>query len=383
MNNLVKKAEQVLTEKELNYFRVMAGQYQVLFLKGRPGVAKSAIAKSIADKLNMTYIDLRLPTKDEVDLGVYPVIVQEKYKDENGNTLSIPVVNHGLPDWAWMTRDKSRNFMINFEELNRASQGVRDAALGILLERRVGHNFVFGDNVYMVATGNLGQEDGTTVDELDTATKGRLVTIIHDTDAVTWVQDYAKDNVHPDIVKFIEAHPHEYYPDLKENGTNDAITSGRSWDGMSKAIIANFGKDSTVDQYSAFILKMGKGYVGSRAAKFIKFMQDNKTWTLDDVIQGKVKDYTKINRDNMAEISKDLLAKGVADLNKTQFNRVVKFARSLDPDVLTGLLYDMGNKVTGKNLDIDKWSENDIAWGKEFIKEIEVIYKREKENEKA
>jgi len=177
MNDLIKKAEKVLTPKELNYFRVMAGQYQVLFLKGRPGVAKSAIAKQIADKLEAVYIDLRLPTKDEVDLGVYPVIVHEEYTNEWNEKIKIPIVNHAIPDWAWMTRDTSKNYVICFEELNRASQGVTDAALGILLERRVGHNFKFGDNVYMIATGNLGLADGTTVNELDTATKGRLVHI--------------------------------------------------------------------------------------------------------------------------------------------------------------------------------------------------------------
>ena len=288
MKDLIKKAEQVLNAKELNYFRVMAGQYQVLFLKGRPGVAKSAIAKNIADKLGMVYVDLRLPTKDEVDLGVYPVIVHERHVNERNEEISIPVVHHGLPDWAWMTRDTSKNYLICFEELNRASQGVTDAALGILLERRVGHNFKFGDNVYMIATGNLGQEDGTTVNELDTATKGRLVTFIHDTDAVTWINDYAKDNVHPDIVKFIEAHADMYYPGIKENEQMDVITSGRSWDGLSKAIINNSGKDSTVDKYGSFVKSMGKGYVGSRALRFIEYMEDNKRFVLADLTAGKI-----------------------------------------------------------------------------------------------
>lgn len=377
MKELIKKAEQVLTSKELNYFRVMAGQYQVLFLKGRPGVAKSAILKSIADKLDMVYIDLRLPQKDETDLGVFPVIVHEKH----GET-SIPVVHHGLPDWAWMTRDKSKHFLINFEELNRASQSILDAALGVLLERRVGHNFIFGDNVFMAATGNLGQEDGTTVNELDTATKGRLVTFIHDTDAVTWVNDYAKDNVHPDIVRFIEAHADCYYPSIKDNEQGDVITSGRSWDGLSKAIINNFGVDSSIDDYRQFVLEMGKGYVGSRSLRFIQYMEDTKRFTFKDVKAGKVKDYSKIARENIAEIAKDLTAEGIADLKKKEFDNVVKFVRSIDPDVKTGILSDISTSAQMKGKEFTKWSENDRLWAKEFLEDLKVMVQRQKEGNK-
>lgn len=374
MKDLIKKAEQVLTKKELNYFRVMAGQYLVLFLKGRPGGAKSAIVKSIADKLNMTYIDLRLPTKDETDLGVYPVITHEKHTNQQGDEITIPVVNHGLPDWAWMTRDKSRNFLINFEELNRASQGVLDASLGVLLERRVGHNFIFGDNVFMVATGNLGQEDGTTVNELDTATKGRLVTVLHDTDAVQWVMDYAEANVHPDIVKYIKDHAQDYYPHIKEND-KDVITSGRSWDGLSKAIINNFGKDSTIDDYREFVMTMGGSYVGTRAVRFIEYMEENKRFTLTDVKKGVIKKYDKVNRDNMAEIAKDLVAEGVSNLNKKEFKNVVEFARALDPDVLTGVVLDIAIATLSKGKEKGKWSENEYLWAKEFKKEATAIHK--------
>jgi len=229
--------------------------------------------------------------------------------------------------------------------------------------------------VYMIATGKLGLADGTTVNELDTATKGRLVTFVHDTDAVTWISDYAEANVHPDIVKFITAHADMYYPDLKENEQNDVITSGRSWDGLSKAIIANFGKDSTVDDYGGFVKKMGKGYVGARALRFIEYMEDNKRFTLTDVKGGKIKDYSKVNRDNMAEITKDLVAEGVADLTKKQFDNVVKFTKALDPDVRTGVLFDMSITVLSKAENIKDWSENDRVWAKLFYEELTLIYK--------
>jgi len=120
---------------------------------------------------------------------------------------------------------------------------------------------------------------------------------------------------------------------------------------------------------------MGKGYVGARALRFIEYMEDNKRFTLTDVKGGKIKDYSKVNRDNMAEITKDLVAEGVADLTKKQFDNVVKFTKALDPDVRTGVLFDMSTTVLSKAENIKDWSENDRVWAKLFYEELTLIYK--------
>ena len=67
-----------LTEKERKYFAVMWAKYGVLNITSKPGVAKSAIGKSIADKMNFRYMDIRLSMVDETDVGLYPSINEDK-----------------------------------------------------------------------------------------------------------------------------------------------------------------------------------------------------------------------------------------------------------------------------------------------------------------
>ena len=61
-----------LSKREQDYFKLMRGQSGVLFIKAEPGVAKSAIMRSIAQKLDMQYFDVRLSMVDEIDVGLFP-----------------------------------------------------------------------------------------------------------------------------------------------------------------------------------------------------------------------------------------------------------------------------------------------------------------------
>jgi len=333
---LLEKAIQVLNEVELEIFRTMVAQEGVPFLKGRPGTAKSAILRSIADKLNMEFIDLRLPTMDETDLGVFPVVRQKG---------DYPVLAHAVPEWAEMTTDRTKNFLICFEELNRADKPQRNAALGLLNERIIGHSFKFGDNVYMAATGNIGSaEDGADVEEFDTALKSRLIPIHHDLDYTAWKTMFANDNVHPDIIRYLDEKPTDFYPALKDQGQDtDVFVNPRTWTRLSYAIIANFGKGADIDTYGQWLLKSGKYYVGSRAQKLYSFLNENKRLKLSDVLSGRKKDYSKVLRDNRAEVLEELVGKTIASYKKTQFNNVVKFLesfRGVDSDLLTGKMVD-------------------------------------------
>lgn len=377
-DKLLTKAEQVLTKTELNYFRMMYGQYLVPFLKGRPGTAKSAILKSIADKLDMVFIDLRLPTMDEIDLGVYPVVTTVGEGDSRIHELG-----HATPNWALMTADKKKNYLIDFEELNRASKPVRDAALGILNERRVGFSFVFGDNVFMAATGNMGTDDGTDVEEFDTALKSRLLTIPHDMDLAEWVTTWAEvkdangkvvtQNVHADIVAFLTESPNYFYPSLKENEQKEIITNPRTWTALSTAIIRNFGIDSKVDDYGEFLRTNGKYYIGAIAMKLYDYANKNKPVTYDDVIKGRVKDYSKVKRDNRAEIASAIVSEGFDKLKQVELDRLIKFAKSMDADAIAGLVYKVGMETLKRAGEKLVLSKNDRYWAQAFKKELDYV----------
>ena len=172
MPQMVFEKLELLTAKERKYFSVMWAKYGVLNITSKPGVAKSAIGRSIADKMNFRYMDIRLSMVDETDVGLYPSISEVEVDGSMVKCLDFVV-----PRWA--IEANKQPTIIHFEELNRASQQVRNAALQILLERQIGTDFKFNENVLMMSSGNLGDEDGTDVEEFDSALNNRLVHINH------------------------------------------------------------------------------------------------------------------------------------------------------------------------------------------------------------
>jgi hypothetical protein len=82
----------------------------------------------LSDKMDFAYSDIRLSMVDETDVGLYPSLSEIDMDGEMVKCLDFVV-----PRWA--VEANKRPTIIHFEELNRASQQVRNAALQILLER--------------------------------------------------------------------------------------------------------------------------------------------------------------------------------------------------------------------------------------------------------
>lgn len=224
-----------LTPKELTYFYLMRGQLGVPFLKSKPGVAKSAITRSIANKLGLQYVDIRLSMADETDMQ-FPNLTHNK-------ELNCHVIEHAIPEWAVMANQ--RPTLIHFEELNRAPLAVRNAALQILLERGIGPKFKFNQDVYMISSGNLGEEDGTDVEEFDSALNNRIIPINHSLTIQEWLDWGENTVIHPDITSFIKFYGDYFYKGPNEN--SQSYASPRSWHMLSEFIVKNFGGGPKID----------------------------------------------------------------------------------------------------------------------------------------
>jgi len=262
-----------LTPRELEYFYAMNGQYGVLYVEGKPGIAKSAKFESIATKLGMDFKPFHLSMVDEIDVGLMPD--KKMIEGVNYQTYITPL-------WAKEANDKPT--LIFFDELNRATQNVRNAALQILLERRIGMDFKFNENVYFVAAGNLGEEDDTDVEEFDKALWNRLITVRHDLPLDSWVDDFAAENVNPSIVAFVSSHPDYYYKKPTED--TKSYPTPRSWTMLSRCIEKNFGLNAQPNEFLVPLKDLIRGFVGSAAAsKFVKFCEEQMNLSFDDLFE--------------------------------------------------------------------------------------------------
>lgn len=313
-----------LSETEAKYFRIMWAKYGVLFITSKPGIAKSAIARSIANKMGFNYIDMRLSMNDESDFK-FPYLEDKEY-----NGITVKVSNFAVPSWAYSANQSPT--IIHFEELNRASLFVRNAALQILLEREIGQ-FKFNDNVLMLASGNLGDEDGTDIEELDSALNNRLIHISHSLNLNDWIQNFGAENCHPSIVSFIKNNPEKFYVNPDEN--TKAYATPRSWTMLSEFIVSNYGMNSTYEEFIPMLRQIAHGYIGNTSVKFIKYCEDMLRININDIINNYdlyKNDLLNYNRDKTSELLSSLKDIEIFKLNDKQLKNIVNFINNVGED---------------------------------------------------
>ncbi len=318
-----------LTPKEKKYFAIMWAKYGVLYITSKPGVAKSAIGRSIAEKMGFRYLDMRLSMSDESDFK-YPYL-----EDATVDGKVLKVSGYAVPRWAYEANQKPT--LIHFEELNRAPQFVRNAALQILLEREIGE-FKFNDNVIMMASGNLGDEDGTDVEEFDSALNNRLIHISHSLGVDEWLGDFASENCHKLITSFIKAHPEQMY---KTSDNTKGYATPRSWTMLSKFITKNYGQEASPREFLPLLKEVATGYIGNSAMKFIQYCEDMLNISINDVLNDYdriKKDLEKYNRDKNSELIQSLKEIDITKLTEKQLDNCVKFLNNVGDDEKTAYL---------------------------------------------
>lgn len=347
-NEMVEKFS-LLTPKEKKYFSVMWAKYGVLNITSKPGVAKSAIGRSIAQKMGFRYLDIRLSMVDETDVGLYPNVSEVEV---DGNMVKC--LDFVVPRWA--IEANKRPTIIHFEELNRASQQVRNAALQILLEREIGMDFKFNDNVLMMSSGNLGDEDSTDVEEFDAALNNRLIHINHTLSVDEWLGDFANENCHKIITSFIKTHPEQMY---KTSDNAKGYATPRSWTMLSEFIVCNFGEDASPKEFLPLLKEVASGYIGNSAVKFVQYCEDMMNISIQDVINnydGIKKDLERYNRDKSSELIQSLKEIDIVTLTDKQLKNVVKFLNGVGDDEKTAyLLYILDNITDVSNPKLKKF----------------------------
>ena len=327
----------------------MWAKYGVLNITSKPGVAKSAIGKSIAEKMGFRYMDIRLSMVDETDVGLYPNVSEV---DVDGKMVKC--LDFVVPRWA--IESNKQPTIIHFEELNRASQQVRNAALQILLERQIGTDFHFNENVLMMSSGNLGDEDGTDVEEFDSALNNRLVHINHTLAVDEWIGDFATANCHKLITSFIKTHPEQMY---KTSDNSKAYATPRSWTMLSEFIVCNYGMDASPREFLPLLKEVASGYLGNSAMKFVQYCEDMLNISIQDVLNnfdGIKKDLEKYNRDKNSELIQSLKEIDITKLTEKQLGNAVKFLNNVGDDEKTAyLLYILDNITDVTNPKLKKF----------------------------
>ena len=95
MSQEMRDSLSTLTARERKYFMTMWPKSGVLYITSKPGIAKSAIARTIAEKMGFRYMDMRLSMSEESDFK-FPFL-----KDANYDGKDIKVSGYAVPEWAF------------------------------------------------------------------------------------------------------------------------------------------------------------------------------------------------------------------------------------------------------------------------------------------
>ena len=266
-----------LTEFQKDAFLIMSSNVETggcLLVTSPPGMGKTQIIKEMAEKTNSLLIDIRLSQKDETDVGLFPVVVNDK----NNKPLYVKEVP---PHWAVLANEYNDGMVIVvFEELNRARREVQNGALQILMERCIGYDFRFNDNVLFIATSNI---DDSYTEVFSDAMKGRLVHIEFAFSYNEWVKNWAKENIHEYVLGWLDNDNMVLQEVPKED--NIAYCSPRSVERLSNMIYLL--EDQTPSGVQNFLRRRGSAIIGDTYLKFLTYLKDISSFDASLVLSGK------------------------------------------------------------------------------------------------
>ena len=232
-----------------------------LMVWGAPGLGKSSILRSVADRLGIGFIDVRLAQREPVDIRGLPV------PGEDGVKWLV------ASEWP---RDPESRGIILFDEITAADRSLQVAAYEFILDRRLGTLYTVPDGWYICAAGNR-TEDRAVAATMSSALANRFLHVEMREDAEAWVSWALQHDIHPSVLGFIRYRPELLFRQEGENLERGWPTP-RAWERVSR-MLSMFGAED-----EDLLRKVVYGLVGDRVGvEFMSFHRINLEF--DDTLE--------------------------------------------------------------------------------------------------
>lgn len=257
-----------------------------LIIEGVHGIGKSEQVTSWAKKNNYHIETLILSVLEEGDLIGMPM-------EENGvTTWAPPAFLKRMKD----AEEEGKKCVLFLDELNRASISIRQAALELVLNKRINDHHLPKDSIVVSA---INPTDGYQTDEMDPALLDRFMYMEMKPDASEWLEWAQKNSVHKIVRMFIAKNP-KY---IHTTSDNEKITpTPRSWTKLSDNIKVFEKKKFTED----ILYTIVKGKVGSTVGtEFVNFYNEHSNMIgIEDIKEAAEK---AKNLENAIEAVRDVI----------------------------------------------------------------------------
>lgn len=273
---------------------------------GPPGIGKSQSVKAIAQKLGLELIDLRLPQLEPTDLRGIPA--------PNRETMAA--------DWFYPSfLPKDGKGLIFLDEIEKASVAVKNAALQLVLDRRIG-DYELPDGWGVIAAANR-EEDGCFSGQIGTALGNRFLHFEVAADLDVWLKWAYKNDIDTEIMAFLQFQPTRLH---KMDAGSHAFPSPRSWEFLSTMLK---GVESEVERGQLFEAAVG-AVVGGEYRVWNKLYRNIDVEAI--IVKGELPPTkTKKDREQLEEPSfKYALSLAVAHYVIKHFEKIKKYAKNVN-----------------------------------------------------
>lgn len=190
----------------------------VPYIKGSPGLGKSALIRAIAEEANLKVIDIRLSTAESVDMTGYPDLSGDRatYKAFDTFPLEGDVIPAGYSGW-----------IIFYDELPQAMPSVQKACMKILLDRMVNQTKLH-PMCFQVCAGNL-TTDNAGATNLLTALMSRLVHFQIKSDLEGWLEYADSKQFDHRLLSYIRYAPQQLN-NFNPQKSDDTFACERTWE---------------------------------------------------------------------------------------------------------------------------------------------------------
>lgn len=315
-----------------------------VLMNGLHGIGKTEIVKNWAQENDFHLEILYLSTQQVSDLIGIPEI-----KDVfNGDNLTIWTI----PSWLEKLKTASlqgKRTVLLLDEFSRASLDVRQAALQLILDRKIHQHELpelFGNQTLIIAA--INPDNGYySVESLDPALLDRFLSIDVEVDASSWL-DWAKENkVNKMVRKFISQNPDKLHFIPDESSGDKLAATPRSWTKLGKFLD---DIDSIPEDLHYHIIS---GKIGTTLApEFLAFMQSyfDSMVSIKDIENTALKTYQKTQSlqkagDAVEQLTQNLTTNEILEINATLIRKYIDKSNASSTYPMMAMLYSLKEEV--------------------------------------
>ncbi len=336
-----------------------------VLMRGPTGIGKSQVARAMADHFELPFLDVRLSTMSEGDVGGYPDI--EGMKETGAMTFCMP---------SWFMRACAEPVVLMLDEMNRALPGVQQSAFQIVLDRELGNDkdgvpHRLHPDTRVFAAVNMGNEYD--VNDMDPALLRRFWVCDLEPTSEDWLEWAGENGVDEVIIEFIRQNPTHLRVDPSEVEPGTVCPNPASWDRLNQTLShMGMSLETQSGKRPQGLYATSMGFVGVEASIALCDYVQNRERVIkaEDILDNWEETKSRVEDLIASEATAivERLKTSCKDEQWTeeQAHNVAEFARSLGGEGLVNLWNNMSNT---KNLGNIKLLHAEL--GKEIVAAIQ------------